>query len=71
MRLILLLLIIGAVYILWDRGAFRNRTEGPGPAQQLGEKLDRGVAKAGEAIERAGSRLQAAAEGSPTPRPTP
>jgi len=70
-RLLFLFLIVAAVYILWDRGTFGNRTTGPGPAQKLGESIDRGVAKAGSAIEKMGSRLEEAADHGSTPHPSP
>ncbi len=69
-RFLLALLIIAGLYILWDRGAFGNmagrRTVGAdteGPAEKLGEAVDRGVAKAGKAVERAGESIENAASG--------
>lgn len=72
-RLILFLVLIAILYVAWDRGAFGNHPDGVGPGQKLGEVVDRGMAKAGRAVERAGEKVEAAAEGhsSPYPSPTP
>lgn len=85
LRLLFLLCVLGVVYVMWDRGAFGNpphhRTESidgerastKGPAETVGAAVDRGLAQAGRAVQRAGENLEHAADGQhiATPRPTP
>ncbi len=65
-RLFILILLIALLYVLWDRGTFGNRTD-TGPAQHVGEAIDRGVAKAARAVAGVGQKVESAAEGTPTP----
>lgn len=83
-RLFCAILVIALVFMLWDRGTLRgtfsqlpSRSDGSrmGPAETVGAAVDRGLAKTGEAIERAGRKLEHAADRSTRtaqrPRETP
>ena len=81
LRLLFVLLVLSAAYVMWDRGAFgntpRHRTDSgapphptqKGPAETVGAAVDRGLAQAGRAVQRAGENLQHAADGQRVPPP--
>ncbi len=83
LRFLLVLVLLAVLYVMWDRGAFGSRGDRretpisaderarPGPAQELGAAVDRGIAQAGRAVERAGRDIENAANGRPAVRPTP
>ena len=79
-RLIVFLIVVFALYVAWDRGMFgthpheystaSNGSLPPagsreGPAERVGAVIDRGIAKAGRAIEDAGRNIQHSADGRP------
>ncbi|MFN8392853.1 MAG: hypothetical protein U0136_21350 [Bdellovibrionota bacterium] len=81
-RLLFALMLMALVYVLWDRGYFgdfgasnhsgtRVTHAGEGPGATVGDAVDRGMAKVGRAVERAGQGIQNAATGHSKPGESP
>ena len=87
MRLVVAILILVAIYVAWGNGTFDNllgrtrssmsgvpiQTVQPeGPGERAGAAVDRGLANAGRAVQRAGRNIEKAANGmTPQVEPTP